>query len=169
MLRFGYITNYDECGRVVVQIQDEDNFTTDYIPVLKTNASLDETGDTIDTTTLVAVLLDDMNPMLGICLGKIQTAPRESVNKRYAKFVDGSSTEYDRETHSFSANVLEQINITAKETNLNSILNVSENIVGAQDVSDKKGTMQAIRDFLNSHTHSNGNEGKPTGVPTSKI
>ena len=71
MLKFGFITNYDDCGRVVVQIQDEDDFTTDYIPIVRTSASKDETGDTIDPATLVAVVLDDMNPSSGVCLGAV--------------------------------------------------------------------------------------------------
>ena len=37
------------------------------------------------------------------------------------------------------------------------------------DVKDKKGTMQDIRDWNNSHCHTNGNNGSDTGTPTSKI
>lgn len=163
MLKFGYITNYDECGRVIVQITDEDEFTTDYIPIIKTSASNDNQADTIDTTTLVAVVLDDLNPQIGVCLGKVDVAPRKSINKKYHQFTDGTTLEYDRETHILSADVKGSVNIKAEQVNIDSPLNCTK------DVSDKNGTMQAIRDFINNHKHSDGNNGANTGVPTTQI
>lgn len=163
MLKFGYITNYDECGRVAVQIQDEDDFITDYLPIIKTSASKDSEGGTIDTTTLVAVVLDDLNPMCGVCLGKVEVMPRENINKKYYKFSDGTKLEYDRESHSLNADVKGSVNIKAEQTNIDSPLSCTK------DVSDKKGTMQAIRDFINNHKHSGGNNGANTGVPTTQI
>lgn len=163
MLKFGYITNYDECGRVAVQIQDEDGFITDYLPIIKTSASKDCEGGTIDTTTLVAVILDDCNPMCGVCLGKVEVMPRENVNKKYHKFSDGTNLEYDREAHILTVDVKGSVNIKAEQTNIDSPLSCTK------DVSDKKGTMQAIRDFINNHKHSDGNNGANTGVPTTQI
>lgn len=168
MLRFGHITNYDECGRVVVQF-DENGAKTDYIPMLETNSSKDESGNTIDINSLVAVLLDDMNPMCGVCLGVVRTTTRKSVNKKYHQFQDGTNLEYDRETHILAADVQGTINAAAADTVLESPLNVKDSITSTNDISDKKGSMQAIRDFINNHTHTNGNNGGNTGVPTSKL
>lgn len=169
MLKFGYVTNYDDCGRVIVQIQDEDEVTTDYLPIVKTFVSKDSSGGTIDTGTLVAVVLDDANPSSGVCLGVVDVLPRENVNKSYHKYADGTLLQYDRVTHVLSADVKGSIVATAKKTSLNSPLFVADNIVSDKDVSDKIGTMQAIRDAFNNHTHSNGNNGANTGVPTKKI
>lgn len=163
MLKFGYITNYDECGRVKVQIEDEDSVITDYIPVVRTSASKDDTGDTIDTNTFVAVILDDLNPLNGVCLGAVNLKPVKSVNKKYHQFSDGTSLKYDRETHVLTADVNGEITAKANKTTFDSP------IYSTQDIFDKNGSMQSIRDFINNHTHSNGNNGANTGVPTSQI
>ena len=95
--------------------------------------------------------------------------PRENTNKKYHKFTDGTVLEYDRETHNLNAVVKGTITGKADNTTLDSPLNVLENIVSSKDVSDKKGTMQAIREAFNNHVHTNGNNGSNTGVPTNKL
>ena len=46
---------------------------------------------------------------------------------------------------------------------------MTKNLKVAKDVFDKKGSMQAMRDVYNPHTHSNGNNGSPTGQPSEKM
>ena len=168
MLAFGHITNYDDCGRVVVEL-DETGFTTDFIPMLVSNSEKDKSGNPIDINSFVAVILDETNPMNGVCLGVVNTAPRKSIDKAYHEFLDGTLLEYDRSEHVLRADVKGKINATAEKTTLNGDLYVNGNIYCAKDVKDKTGTMQSIRDWANTHVHSNGNNGGNTGVPTKEI
>lgn len=168
MLVFGHITNYDDCGRVVVEL-DETGFKTDFIPVLVSNSEKDKSGSPIDINSFVAVLLDERNPMNGVCLGVVNTSPRKSVDKFYHEFSDGTLFEYDRAEHKLIADVKGEINTTAAKTILNGDLYVNGNIYCAEDVSDKNGTMQSIRDWANGHRHSNGNNGGNTGAPTTGV
>lgn len=162
MLKFGHITNYDDCGRVSVYI-DEDDFQTEYFPIVVANSCKDKAGFTIDINALVAVIIDEKNPINGVCLGAINTEPRRSINKAFYNFGDGTEFEYDRTTHELNAKISGNIEISAKNVKIDSPIKTTH------DIADKNGTMQAIRDFINNHVHSNGNNGSNTGVPTSKI
>lgn len=168
MLKFGHIVKLGDCGRVIVEF-DENGAETDEIPVIVSNSCKDESADTIDIGAFVAVLLDDANPETAVCLGAVRTTPRKSINKKYHQFEDGTNLEYDRENHTLTADVKGEINAIAENTTLDSPLNVTENITSLKDVSDKNGTMQAIRDFINNHVHTDGNNGSNTGKPTTKL
>lgn len=165
MLMFGRITNYDDCGRVIVE-SEETGFKTDFIPILVSNADKDKSAGTIDINSFVAVLLDDINPMNGVCLGAVNTLPRGDIDKKYYTFMDGTHFEYDRAEHVLTAEVKGEISASATKTTLNGDLYVNGNIICSEDVSDKKGTMQTIRDWANQHSHPNGNNGGNTGTPT---
>ena len=168
MLAFGHITNYDACGRVVVEL-DETGFKTDFIPVLVTNCEKDKSGSTIDINSLVAVIIDETNPMNGVCLGSVNISPRKNIDKVYHEFLDGTLLEYDRAEHKLSADVKGEINASATKTTLNGDLYVNGNIICAEDISDKTGTVQSIRDWANKHVHSEGNNGGNTGKPTTGV
>lgn len=168
MLRFGHIVRFGDCGRVIVEF-DEDGSETDEIPMLVSNSLKDESGDTMDIGSFVAVILDDENPMMGVCLGVVRTTPRKSINKKYHEFEDGTTIEYDRETHKLTSDIKGEISVSAEKTTLTSPLNVEGNITSNKDISDKNGTMQAIRDFINNHVHTNGNNGGNTGKPITQI
>lgn len=43
------------------------------------------------------------------------------------------------------------------------------NITAAGNISDANGSMQEMRDTYNSHEHPNGNNGSPTGAPTTSM
>lgn len=162
MLKYGYITNYSN-GRVRVQIQDEDNFITDEIPVIRTIASKDKTGDTIDSNTLVAVILDDLNPLNGVCLGAIDVMPSDNPDKSFHQFTDGTNLEYDRKSHILSADVKGEIHCCSPKTVIDGDLYINGSVYVSQDVSDKTGTMQAMRDIYNKHK--NPDNGASAPVP----
>ena len=168
MLVFGHITNYDDAGRVVVEL-DETGFKTDFIPIIVTNSEKDNSGSPIDINSFVAVILDETNPLNGVCLGAVNTLPRKSVDKLYHEFSDGTLLEYDRAEHKLQADVKGEIEVTASKTTLNGDLYINGNIVCSKDVSDKKGSMQAIRDWSNEHLHTDGNNGGNTGKPTTGV
>lgn len=161
MLVFGHITNYDDCGRVVVEL-DETGFKTDFIPVLVLNSEKDKSGSPIDINSFVAVILDETNPMNGVCLGVVNTLPRKSVDKLYHEFSDGTILEYDRAAHILTADVKGEINATATKMTLNGDLYVNGDINCSKDVSDKKGTMQAMREIYNKHKNLNDGTAAPT-------
>lgn len=161
MLKFGYITNYDECGRVKVKIEDEDNVITDFIPVIRTSASKDETGSTIDMNTLVSVILDDLNLLNGVCLGAVNTKPVKSINKKYHQFTDGSTIEYDRENHILTTDVKGEITAKANKTTIEGDLFVKGSIIATKDITDKKSSMQSIRDTYNAHKNPNNGNSIP--------
>lgn len=161
MLRFGYITNYSN-GRVRVQIQDEDNFITDEIPIIRTNASKDKTGNTIDSNTLVAVILDDINPLNGVCLGAVEVMPVDNPSKTFHQFTDGTNLEYDRKTHILTADVKGEIHSSSTKTVLDGDVYINGSVYVSGDVSDKAGTMQEMRDIYNKHKNPNNGASAPT-------
>lgn len=160
LLRFGYITNYIN-GRVRVQIQDEDNFITDEIPIIRTNASRDKTGDTIDSNTLVAVILDDINPLNGVCLGAVEVMPVDNSDKTFHQFTDGTIFEYDRKTHILTADVQGEIHSSSTKTVLEGDVYINGSVYVTKEVADKKGTMQGIRDIYNKHKNPNNGASAP--------
>lgn len=161
MLRFGHITNIDDCGRVIVE-DDETGFKTDYIPFLVSNSEKDKSGNTIDINSFVAVILDDVNPMNGVCLGVVNTAPRRSIDTNYHEFSDGTYFGYDRAEHIFKVDVKGEIQTSATKATHEGDLYVNGNIYCAKDVKDKTGTMQAMREIYNNHKNPNNGASAPT-------
>lgn len=70
LLKYGYITNYNEDNEVIVKLDDMDGFTTDYIPFVVHNLCFKV--QPIKLNALVAVLLDD-NCEQGVCLGYVNS------------------------------------------------------------------------------------------------
>lgn len=70
LLKYGYITNFNEANEVIVKLDDMDGFTTDYIPFVVHNLCFKV--QPIKLNALVAVLLDD-NCQQGVCLGYVNS------------------------------------------------------------------------------------------------
>lgn len=60
------------------------------------------------------------------------------------------------------------VNATQSATFTTPVLNASANISAGGEVNDKTGTMQAMRDIYNSHTHP-GDSGGTTGTPSASM
>lgn len=161
MLAFGHITNYDDCGRVVVEL-DETGFKTDFIPFLVSNAEKDKSGNPLDINSFVAVILDETNPMNGVCLGVVNTTPRKSIDKAYHEFLDGTLLEYDRSEHVLRADIKGEIQSSASKTTHIGDIYIDGNIFCSKDISDKTGTMQVMRDIYNQHKNLNNGSSVPT-------
>lgn len=70
ILKFGHITNVNDDNHVVVQLDDADGVTTDYIPFLVHNPCFKVNPVVINA--LVAVLIDD-TAQEGVCLGYVNS------------------------------------------------------------------------------------------------
>lgn len=167
-LLFGYVTNIDTNGRVRVKLTELDNYVTDYLPVTKSKSKNDKQGDFLEMDEEVAVIFD-VEKQYGVVIGAINTdvspLPISDRNKKYYTFADATHIEYDKAEHKAVANINGTADITTTKTVHNGDLYVNGNIICSQDVSDKKGTMQAMRDIYNPHKHGNGNNGVPTSTP----
>lgn len=167
-LLFGYVTNVDDNGRAAVQLPELDNWVTDFMPVLKTKSKNEKENNALDMDEEVAVLFDDAKQH-GVILGAINTDTSPLVikdrNKVYHTFADGTAFEYDRGAHKASADIKGEAAVTTQKTTHTGDLYVVGNIYCTKDISDKKGSMQAMRDVYNAHTHgSNG-----AAAPSSQI
>lgn len=150
-LKFGNICNI-KAFRARVELKDEDNFITEFLPILVSNSLGDDENTSIIIKTPVAILLDNNGD--GVILGAIHTDENPPVeinnNKKYLYFSDGTKLEYDKENHILKADVKGEAYIKANKATIEGDLFVTG------DVSDKKGSMQTIRDVYNSHTNPNG-------------
>lgn len=102
-LKFGTVSAVDEqTMRVRVRLPDLDNLRTDWLPVLTRKSLRDKDYWLPDIGEHVAVLLDangDDGVVLGAIFSDADTVPVVSRNKWHRRFIDGTTIEYDRETH----------------------------------------------------------------------
>lgn len=171
-LLFGHVTNVDKNGRVCVKLEELDNYTTDYLPVIKSKSKNDKQGDFLEMDEEVAVVFD-VEKKDGVVLGAINTdespLPIFDRNKKYYTYSDSTHFEYDKAEHKATANIKGTAEVTTQKTIHTGDLYVMGNIICSQDVSDKIGTMQAMRNIFNPHVHPKGDGGLPTGEPSSKM
>lgn len=172
-LLFGYVSNIDINARVCVKLpQLGERYTTDFMPVLRTKSKNDKEGVFLDMDEEVAVIYD-IEKEDGLVLGAINTdVSMLSIfdrNKQYYTYADGTHFEYDKAQHKATANIAGTTEITTQKTIHNGDLYVNGSIHCSKDVQDKTGTMQQIREIHNDHDHPNGNNGSPTGKPTTQM
>lgn len=88
LLKYGHITNFNKDNHVVVQLDDTDGFTTDYIPFLVHNPCFKV--NPIVVNALVAVLIDDSGQD-GVCLGYVnsQELSKDETHIKGNLIVDG--------------------------------------------------------------------------------
>lgn len=144
LLKFGNITNINDIGQVKVKIPDLDDFTTEYLPLIVSNAKDDEENKTIDIDSFVAVILND-DLIDGVCLGAVNTKPGKDRNVWSHKFSDGSIFSYDRKSSKFSADVKGIAEIKASQMTIKGPFNVDGPITSTADISDAAGSMNEIR------------------------
>lgn len=152
MLKFGHICNIDGF-RARVKIDDEDGYITDFLPIVVSNSTVNDTNNPIEIDTPVAISLTN-DGQDGVILGAIHTDNNPPIiknnNKKYYRFKDGSHFEYDPNTHILIADIKGEAIVTANKLTVNSNLFVNG------DIYDKKGSMQNMRDIYNNHTNPDG-------------
>lgn len=164
-LLFGYVTNIDKNGRAAVKLPELDEWVTDFLPVMKTKSKNEKENNMLDMDEEVAVLFDD-EKQHGVILGAINTDSSPLLisdrNKAYKTFADGTHLEYDKSSHVLSANVKGEMQLISKKTIHTGDLYVTGNIICSKDITDKKGSMQEIRDVYNSHGHGGNGASAPS-------
>ncbi len=140
-----------------VQFADDD-ITSFWLPVLQQKTNKDKFYSMVDVGEQVACLMDQ-NSEDGVIFGAIYTGVDSvlgiSKDQHIIKFEDGSFIEYNKET--------QMLTIVADILNTGKIQN-TDGITSAADITDKKSSMQAMRDVYNPHART-GNMGSPTSAP----
>ena len=162
MLKFGTVTNINPLtARARVEFAN-DNMTSYWLPILQKKTLKDKYYSVLDVGEQVACLMDD-NCEDGVILGAIYTnldeVPAVTKEQHLIKFSDNSLIEYNKETQTLTINV-KQVNIIADILNTGKFQNTG-GITSNSDITDKKSSMQAMRDVYNGHNHI-GNQGSPT-------
>ena len=169
MLKFGVVTAINPLtARARVEFAD-DNILSYWLPILQKKTLKDKFYSIVDVGEQVACLMDE-NSEDGVILGSIYTSLEEvpgiTKDQHIAKFEDGSFIEYNKEN--------QMLTIVAKTVNIvgdiyqTGFLENTDGILSATDITDKKSSMQAMRDIYNEHTHT-GNQGVPTSAPNNSM
>ena len=169
MLKFGTVTNINPLtARARVEFSN-DNMTSYWLPILQKKTLKDKYYSVLDVGEQVACLMDE-NCEDGIILGAIYTnldnVPAVTKEQHLIKFSDNSLIEYNKETQTLTINV-KQVNIIADILNTGIFQNTA-GITSNSDITDKKSSMQAMRDIYNGHNHI-GNQGSPTSNPNNTM
>lgn len=165
MLRFGIISQINpNLAQARVNFGDDDS-TSFWLPILQTKTLKDKFYSIPDVGEQVACLMDD-NSEDGVILGAVYSTediPVVTSEKQISLNLENNSLiNIDKETNS--------LNITFENINLNGNINHqgilinTDGISSQADITDKKSSMQAMRDIYNPHTHT-GNQGNPTSKP----
>ena len=165
MLKFGIVTAINPLtAKARVEFAD-DNILSYWLPILQKKTLKDKFYSIVDVGEQVACLMDE-NSEDGVILGSIYTSldevPGIAKDQHIAKFEDGSFIEYNKEN--------QMLTIVAKTVNIvgdiyqTGFLENTDGILSATDITDKKSSMQTIRDIYNGHSHT-GNQGSPTSAP----
>ena len=165
MLKFGTVTAINPLtARARVQFA-QDNMTSFWLPILQAKTFKDKFYVIPDVGEQVACLMDE-NAEDGVILGAIYTTEETPINKTEkqaaANFEDGSFVNIDKEAQTLTLsfpNIRLIGNITHEGT-----LSNSAGITSSADITDKKSSMQAMRNIYNAHKHT-GNQGSPTSAP----
>lgn len=169
MLKFGTVTNINPLtARARVQFA-QDDMTSYWLPILQKKTLKDKYYSVLDVGEQVACLMDE-NCEDGVILGAIYTSldevPASIKEQHLIKFSDNSLIEYSKETQTLTINV-KQVNIIGDILNTGTFQN-TKGISSNADITDKKSSMQAMRDVYNGHNHI-GNQGSPTSNPNSTM
>jgi phage baseplate assembly protein gpV len=157
MLIFGEIVALED-HKAKIKYRNNNQYETNwfYIPQLCTKT--DKASNLMEIGTLVSAVINsnfDDGCIIGALYNDEDLSITKDRNIKSIKFSDGTLLQYDKKNHIFTLDIKGQTNITSSKVIINGDLEVTGNI------SDKKGSMQEIRNIYNSHTH--GNSSTPNG------
>ncbi|MBR1625525.1 MAG: phage baseplate assembly protein V [Bacteroidales bacterium] len=159
MLRFGTVTSINsKTARARVQFA-QDSMTSYWLPVLQNKTFKDKFYSMPTVGEQVACLMDE-NSEDGVILGAIYTTEDtpiiETEKQVSANFEDGSFANVDKETQTLTLS-FPNIHLIGNIVHEGTLSN-SAGITSSADITDKKSSMQAMRDKYNSHTHPDKNQ-----------
>ncbi len=169
MLKFGTITSINPLtARARVQFA-EDGMNSYWLAVLQNRTLNDKFYSMPAVGEQVACLMDE-NSEEGVILGAIYTSedtPVIETEKQYsANFEDGTFANVDKETQTLTLS-FPNIHLIGNITHEGTLSN-TDGIISQADITDKKSSMQAMRDIYNPHKHT-GNQGSPTSTPDQEM
>lgn len=103
-------------GFAQVRFDDLDGMTTDWLPTSHANTQDDKEVETLNVGTQVSCLMDarmEDGCIVGAHYSDVDTPPVASNSKWCKRFSDGTTIEYDKETHALVIDVQGSINIKA--------------------------------------------------------
>lgn len=161
MLIFGKVTALDEeNARVKLTVPDMDEWETDWLFVPQVCTVKDKSYSLPELNTLTAAVIDDEmidGCILGSLYNDSDTCILGDKNVKYIKFEDGAAFQYDKSTGVCT--------ITAGSINITGDVSITGNLTASGDITDKKSSMQDMRDVYNSHKHTcpDGTTSTPSG------
>ena len=165
MLRFGTVTSINpKTARARVQFA-QDKMTSYWLAVLQNKTFKDKFYSMPAIGEQVACLMDE-NSEDGVILGAIYTVEDvpiiETEKQVSANFEDGTFANVDKETQTLTLS-FPNIHLIGNITHEGTLSNTA-GITSSADITDKKSSMQAMRNIYNAHKHT-GNQGSPTSEP----
>ena len=165
MLRFGIVS---QINPVLAQARvnfGDDESTSFWLPILQTKTLKDKFYSIPDVGEQVACLMDE-NSEDGVILGAVystEDVPVVTSEKQISLNLENNSLiNIDKETNTLTI-TFQNINLNGNINHTGMLIN-TDGITSQADITDKKSSMQAMRDIYNPHTHT-GNQGSPTSKP----
>lgn len=165
MLRFGIVS---QINPTLVQARvnfGDDDSTSFWLPVLQSKTMKDKFYLMPDIGEEVACLMDE-NSEDGVILGAVYSSedvPVVTSEKQISLNLENNSLiNIDKETNTLTI-TFQNINLNGNINHTGMLIN-TDGITSQADITDKKSSMQAMRDIYNPHTHT-GNQGSPTSKP----
>ena len=159
MLRFGTVTSINpKTARARVQFA-QDNMTSFWLPVLQTKTFKDKFYSMFAVGEQVACLMDETSED-GVILGAIYTTEDtpiiETEQQVSVNFEDGAFANVNKETQTLTLS-FPNIHLIGNIVHEGTLSN-SAGITSSADITDKKSSMQAMRNTYNNHTHPDKNQ-----------
>ena len=166
MLRFGIVSQINPVlAQARVNFADDES-TSYWLPIIQSKTMKDKFFVMPDIGEQVACLMDE-NSEDGVILGAIYSSvdlPVVTSEKQISVNLENSSLiNIDKETNTLTI-TFENINLNGNINHTGMLIN-TDGITSSADITDKKSSMQAMRDIYNPHTHT-GNQGSPTSKPS---
>lgn len=165
MLRFGIVSQINPVlAQARVNFGDDDS-TSFWLPILQTKTLKDKFYSIPDVGEQVACFMDE-NSEDGVILGAIYSSedtPVITSEKQISLNLENNALiNIDKETNTLTI-TFQNINLNGNINHTGMLIN-TDGITSQADITDKKSSMQAMRDIYNPHTHT-GNQGSPTSKP----
>jgi len=159
--------------QVKLKLHEYDDFETSWYFVPQLCTVKDKSSNSLAVNTEVAACVtEDFSDgcVIGALYNDNDVCILEDENVKLLSFEDGTIFKYDKTEHKHSIDVKGEIYVKAESKVIfDCEVEMTKNLKVAKDVSDKKGTMQQMRDVYNPHTHGNGNNGSPTTAPNNSM
>lgn len=173
IIRTGIVSSVNQDGTVRVAFKERGNLLSYDLQVLVRSTLEDKDWDMPDIDEPVLCIFLPIGLEAGFVIGSYYSKkvkpPENRENKRLVQFKDGTRIEYDRESHKITIDVPgdggEVYVKSASKTVVDSPkIDLGSSGLEPSVLGDKlAAAFSALQDLINGHTHSNGNNGSPTG------